>query len=185
MHLWIDLFEMHPAALLNNNAEYTIDTLIAARSSSVIKIDIYLVNHKNELIEKMNLNYHSPRQNLGPSGFYSMACLLMASPTFYQQLPVDSGEAIIQGLRFIFNKDNNASLIELKVPPAYFFNNFIPTSPQTKLDIIRPELKNNSFRFTYNNSNQVLRNSEPELAEVWINNKKKKNSRVHFLIHYD
>lgn len=173
LHLWIDLFEMHPAVLLNNNAEYTIDTLIAARSSSVIKIDIYLVNHKNELIEKNELELSLTQAEFRAIGFLFNGLLVDGEPYFLPTTASGFREAIIQGLRFIFNKDNNASLIELKVPPAYFFNNFIPTSPQTKLDIIRPELKNNSFRFTYNNSNQVLRNSEPELAEVWINNKKK------------
>ncbi|MFM7357519.1 MAG: hypothetical protein ACKO1T_02990 [Sediminibacterium sp.] len=175
LHLWIDLFEMHPAVLFNNNSEYAIDTVIAARSSSVINIKIYLVNNKNELIEKNELDLSLTQAELPAIGFLFNGLIADGQPYFLPTTGSGFREAIIQGMKFIFDQNSNTSLIELKVPPAYFFNNFIPASSQTKLNIIRPELKNNNVRFTYNNRNQVIRNGEPEIAEVWINNKKREN----------
>lgn len=175
LHLWIDLFEVQPSAFFSRTGEYDQDTVIAHRSSSVIKIIFYLINSKNELIEKNELDLSLTQAESPAIGFLFNGMLADERPYFLTTTARGFREAFLQGMKIIFNRNNTASLIELKVPPAFFYNNFIPSSPQKNPDILRPELKNNIFRFTYNNSSQLLRNGEPEVAEVWVNNKKREN----------
>lgn len=172
LHLWIDVFEMHPSAFFSTPGEYGPDTVIAARSSSVIKLIFYLVNYKNELVEKNELDLSLTQAESPAIGFLFNGMLADGNPYFLPTTARGFREALLQGMRIIFNRDSNASLIELKVPPAFFYNNFIPSGSLQNSGILRPELKNNAFRFSYNNNNQLLRNGETELAEVWVKNKK-------------
>lgn len=175
LHLWIDLFEMQPSAVFSPTGEYATDTVIGARSSSVIKINYYLVNYKNELIEKNELDLSLTQAESHAIGFLFNRLLVDGEPYFLTTTARGFREAILQGMKIIFDQNNNASLIELKVPPAYFYNNFIPSTLQQNSSILRPELKNNTFRFIYNKGSQLLRNGEPEVAEVWVKNKKRDN----------
>ncbi|MCE2972125.1 MAG: hypothetical protein LW852_01650 [Sediminibacterium sp.] len=176
LHLWIDLFEMQPSAFFSTTGEYGPDTVIASRSSSVIKIIFYLVNSKNELVEKNELDLSLTQAESPAIGFLFNGMLADGSPYFLTTTARGFRDAILQGMKIIFDRDNTASLIELKVPPAFFYNNFIPSGAQQSPGIlIKPELKNNAFRFTYNNGSQLLRNGEPEAAEVWVTNKKRGN----------
>ncbi|MFN7540728.1 MAG: hypothetical protein ACK5RQ_11825, partial [Bacteroidota bacterium] len=175
LHLWIDIFELQPSAFFSPTGEYGADTVIAARSSSVVKIIFYLVNSNNELLEKNELDLSLTQAETPGIGFLFNGMLADGKPFFLTTTARGFREAILQGLKTIFNRENNASLIELKVPPAFFYNNFIPSGSQQNQAILRPELKNNAFRFTYNNNNQLLRNGEPEVAEVWVKNKRKEN----------
>jgi len=175
LHLWIDVFEIQPSVFFSTTGDYGPDTVIASRSSSVIKIIFYLVNSKNELIEKNELDLSLTQAESPAIGFLFNGMLTEERPYFLPTTARGFREAFLQGMKILFNRDNNASLIELKVPPAFFYNNFIPSSPQQNTGILRPELKNNAFRFSYNNVSQLLRNGEPEVAEVWVNNKKREN----------
>ena len=172
LHLWIDFFEMQPSVFFSATGEYAPDTVIARRSSSVIKIIFYLVNSKNELVEKNELDLSFTQAESPAIGFLFNGMLIEDRPYFLPTTARGFSEAFLQGMKIIFNRDNTASLIELKVPPAYFYNNFIPSSSQKNPDILRPELKNNAFRFTYNGGSQLLRNGDQEVTEVWVNTKK-------------
>ena len=69
LHLWIDLIEFVPAIFFGASEEYSNDTIIAKRSSSVIRISFYLLNNQNALVEKNELDLSLSQAESPAMGF--------------------------------------------------------------------------------------------------------------------
>lgn len=173
LHLWIDLIEFVPAVFFGASDEYAGDTVIAKRSASVIRISFYLLNNQNALVEKNELDISLSQAESPAMGILFNGLPDGNAPNNVSTTARGFREAIAKGIQIIFNQKNNSSLIELKIPPAYYYNNFIPQFAPQLFPVIKTEMKNNSFRFITDKGMHLLRNSETQVAEVWVKGKRK------------
>ncbi|MFN5362905.1 MAG: hypothetical protein ACK5B4_07525 [Bacteroidota bacterium] len=171
LHLWMDWIEVQPINFFAA-ADYLNDSVRAAQSASVVRIAYYLLNPRNELIEKNEIDI-SLTQSESPSiGIPFKGMLADGLPYLLTTTARGFREAMIESLKMLFKKDSTTSFIEVRVPPAYFFNNFIEQSPHNKHLIIRPEVKNKSLRFLTDRGTQIIRNGETEVRGVRVGGKK-------------
>lgn len=173
LHLWIDLIEFEPTIFFGATEEYSNDTIVAKRSSSVIRISYYLLNNQNALVEKNELDISLSQAASPAMGILFNGLLEEGLSYFVCTTARGFREAIAKSMQIIFNKENNTSLIELKVPPAFYYNNFIPQNATQLFPIVKTEFKNNSFRFTTEKNIHLLRNGEIQVVEVWVKGKRK------------
>jgi len=171
LHMWMDWIEVQPINFFAA-ADYINDSVMAARSASVIRIAYYLLNHRNELIEKNEIDISLTQAESPAIGIPFKGLLADGQPYHLATTVRGFREAMNQSMKILFQKNNTTSFIELRVPTAYFFNNFIEQSPHIKHLIIRPEIKNKSLRFLSDRGIQILRNGDTEVKAVRVNGKK-------------
>lgn len=172
LHLYIDCKESNSLDFFLRDTAYLNDSLLARRSMYVIHLSYFLFNYKNELIEEnelaISLMYkETPSIGIPFNRLYADGTQEVLSTTAN-----GFTESIKVGIQYLFNPNNSSSLIELKVPPVYFYNNFIAPETYQSNQIIIPRFLNNSWKFQLPEGNQIIRNGEMGILGVKIDGKK-------------
>jgi hypothetical protein len=172
LHLYIDCKETDPFTFFLEDIEYLNDSLLARRSLDVIHLSYFLLNYKKQLIEENELVIsltHKETTSIGIpfNRFYTDGTQQLLSTT-----ATGFTETIKVGIQYLFNPNNSSSLIELKVPPVYFYNNFIDSETYKTSKIIVPVFQNNTWQFLAPEGNQIIRNGEQGILGVKIEGKK-------------
>lgn len=173
LHLYIDCFETSAFNFFIKDSSYLNDAALARRSMYVIQLNYFLFNYKNELIESnelaISLTYkESPSIGIPFNRLYADG----AQQEVLSTTASGFTESIKVGIQYLFNPNNLSSLIELKVPPVYFYNNFIPPEAYQSSQIIVPSFQNNSWQFQLPEGNQIIRNNDLGVIGVKVDDKK-------------
>ena len=172
LHLFINCLETTPVNFFLRDNTFTNDSLLIRRSLNVIHLSYFLMNYRNEIIEENELAIsltHKESESIGiPFNlFYTGDTNEMLSTTAN-----GFTESIKAGIQYLLNPTNNTSLIELKVPPVYFYNNFITPETYQSSQTIEPRLQNKSWQFQLRQENQIIRNGELKIQGIKIDGKK-------------
>jgi hypothetical protein len=172
LHLYINCLETTPFNFFLQNTTFRNDSVLIRRSLNVIHLSYFLLNYRNELIEENELAIsltHKESESIGIpfNRFYAGGSNQMLSTTAN-----GFTESIKAGIQYLLNPTNTISLIELKVPPAYFYNNFITPETYQSSQTIEPRFQNNSWQFQLRQENQIIRNGEPKIQGIKIDGKK-------------
>ena len=171
LHLYIDCKETNPFTFFSG-VTYLTDSLLALRSLSVIHLSYFLLNYKNELIDENELTISLSHKETASIGIPFNRFFTDGIPQSLSTTANGFTASIKVGIQYLFNPNNSSSLIELKVPPAYFYNNFITTETYQSSKIILPEFQNNTWQFEAPEGMQMIRNGEQGILGVKINGKK-------------
>jgi hypothetical protein len=147
IHLYINCLETTPFNFFLQNTTFRNDSVLIRRSLNVIHLSYFLLNYRNELIEENELAIsltHKESESIGIpfNRFYAGGSNQMLSTTAN-----GFTESIKAGIQYLLNPTNTTSLLELKVPPAYYYNNFITPETYQSSQTIEPRFQNNSWQF--------------------------------------
>ena len=171
LHLYIDCQETNPFTFFSG-VTYLTDSLLALRSLNVIHLSYFLLNYKNELIDENELTISISHKEIASIGIPFNRFFTDGIPQSLSTTANGFTASIKAGIQYLFNPNNSSSLIELKVPPAYFYNNFITPETYQSSKIILPEFQNNTWQFEAPEGMQLIRNGEQGILGVKINGKK-------------
>ena len=171
LHLYIDCKETNPFTYFSG-VTYLTDSLLALRSLNVIHLSYFLLNYKNELIDENELTISLTHKETASIGIPFNRFFTDGMPQSLSTTASGFTASIKVGIQYLFNLNNSSSLIELKVPPAYFYNNFIAPEIYQSSKIILPEFQNNTWQFQAPEGIQIIRNGEQGLLGVKIEGKK-------------
>jgi hypothetical protein len=171
LHLYIDCKETNPFTFFSG-LTYLTDSLLALRSLSVIHLSYFLLNYKNELIDENELTISLSHKEIASIGIPFNRFFTDGIPQSLSTTANGFTASIKVGIQYLFNPNNSSSLIELKVPPAYFYNNFITPETYQSSKIILPEFQSNTWQFEAPEGIQIIRNGEQGILGVKINGKK-------------
>lgn len=172
LHLWMDCMEIDPPLFFQSDTAYAEDTLIAKRSMSVIRFTYFIVNHNKRLVEENELAV-SVLHLESPS--FGIPYNLSAANQLPQSIVTTANgftELMKQSVRLLFDPGNQSSLIEMKVPTAYFYNNFVAQQAYLSNRLIIPTTKKGAWIYEMTEGTQIIRNGEPILAKIKVGNKK-------------
>jgi hypothetical protein len=130
------------------------------------------LNYKNELIDENELTISISHKEIASIGIPFNRFFTDGIPQSLSTTANGFTASIKAGIQYLFNPNNSSSLIELKVPPAYFYNNFITPETYQSSKIILPEFQNNTWQFEAPEGMQLIRNGEQGILGVKINGKK-------------
>ena len=172
LHLYIDCKETDPFTFFTGDTTYLNDSLLARRSLNVIHLSYFLLNYKKQLIEENELVISLTHKETASIGipfnrFYTDGTQQLLSTT-----ATGFTETIKVGIQYLFNPNNSSSLIELKVPPVYFYNNFITPETYQSSKTILPGFQINTWQYQAPEGVQIIRNGEQVLQGVKIEGKK-------------
>jgi hypothetical protein len=171
LHLYIDCKETNPFTFFSG-VPYLTDSLLALRSLSVIHLSYFLLNYKNELIDENELTISHSHKEIASIGIPFNRFFTDGIPQSLSTTANGFTASIKVGIQYLFNPNNSSTLIELKVPPAYFYNNFITQETYQSSKIILPEFQNNTWQFEAPEGIQIIRNGEQGILGIKINGKK-------------
>jgi len=172
LHLYINCNETDPFTFFAGDTTYLNDSLLALRSLSVIQLSYYLFNYKKQLIEENELVISLTHKETSSIGIPFNRYFADGNLEVLNTTASGFSESIKVGIQFLFNPNNSSSLIELKVPPVYFYNNFIASESSLSSKIIEPRFKNNTWQFQAPEGIQIIRNGEQGISGVKIDGKK-------------
>ena len=172
LHLYIDCKETDPFTFFLEDIEYLNDSLLARRSLNVIHLSYFLLNYKKQLIEENELVISLTHKETASIGIPFNRFYTDGTQQFLSTTANGFTETIKVGIQYLFKPNNSSSLIELKVPPVYFYNNFIDSETYKSSKIIVPTFQNNTWQFLAPEGNQIIRNGEQGILGVKIEGKK-------------
>ncbi len=172
LHLYIDCKETDPFTFFTGDTTYLNDSLLARRSLNVIHLSYFLLNYKKQLIEENELVISLTHKETASIGIPFNRFYTDGTQQFLSTTANGFTETIKVGIQYLFNPNNSSSIIELKVPPVYFYNNFIDSETYTSSKIIVPAFQNDTWQFQAPEGIQIIRNGEQGIMGVKIEGKK-------------
>lgn len=172
LHLYIDCKETDPFTFFMGDTTYLNDSLLARRSSNVIHLSYFLLDYKKQLINEAELVISLTHREAISIGIPFNRFFADGTQQILSTTATGFTETIKVGIQYLFNPNNSSSLIELKVPPVYFYNNFIDSETYKSSKIIVPAFQNDTWQFQAPEGIQIIRNGEQGILGVKINGKK-------------
>jgi hypothetical protein len=151
---------------------YLNDSLLARRSSNVIHLSYFLLDYKKQLINEAELVISLTHREAISIGIPFNRFFADGTQQILSTTATGFTETIKVGIQYLFNPNNSSSLIELKVPPVYFYNNFIDSETYKSSKIIVPAFQNDTWQFQAPEGIQIIRNGEQGILGIKINGKK-------------
>ena len=176
LHLYFDCIELTPYTYFNQHTEMLADSNLFRRSESVLQLKFYLVNYKNQLVSQGNLAV-SLATNISRSIGIPYRRMLIDKKTY--TLPTTSSaftETIRKSIQYLFRPSNESDLIEVRVPPAFVYNNFITEETYQSGLLIFPSSGKGVWEYTLSEGVQIIRNGERKAFSIPLNNKKLANN---------
>lgn len=176
LHLYFDCIELTPYNYFNQHNEMLSDSNLFRRSESVLQLNFYLVNYKNQLVSQGNLAV-SLTTNISRSIGIPYRRMLIDKKTY--TLPTTSSgftESIRKSIQYLFMPSNESELIEVRVPPAFVYNNFITEETSQSCLLIFPSFGKGVWEYTLSEGVQIIRNEERKAFSIPINYKKQPNN---------
>jgi len=172
LHLYIDCKETDPFTFFTMDTTYLNDSLLARRSLNIIHLSYFLLNYRKQLIEENELVISLTHKETASIGIPFNRFFADGNQQILSTTATGFTESIKVGIQYLFNPNNSSSLIELKVPPVYFYNNFIASESFLSSKIIVPSFQNNTWQYQSPEGIQIIRNGEQGISGVKIDGKK-------------
>jgi len=172
LHLYIDCKETDPFTFFAMDTTYLNDTLLSRRSLNIIHLSYFLLNYRKQLIEENELVISLTHKETASIGIPFNRFFADGNQQILSTTATGFTESIKVGIQYLFNPNNSSSLIELKVPPVYFYNNFIASESFLSSKIIVPGFQNNTWQYQSPEGIQIIRNGEQGISGVKIDGKK-------------
>lgn len=162
-HLYIDLYEYEPNTFYHSQLQYLSDSLLFKRARSVFQLGIILVNHQKNVLADEVLTICVSQGNSNGFGIVS-SHLSLTVKGFTDMLNLGIGK--------LLDPNNNAALIEIKAPPAFYADNFM--LPEiSKYPIVQISSQKNIFSYQRNSESEIIRLGDTFYEELIVKGKKK------------
>ncbi len=162
-HLYVDIYEYDPVTFFYYQPEYIHDSLLFKRTRSVFQVGLLFVDHKKNVISNDGLTI-CVGQGSG-NGFGIIAGNLAITPKgFTDMLNLSIGK--------LLDTANNSALIEVKVAPAFYADNFI--LPEIgKYPVLQTKSQKDIYSYQYNGKSEMIRMGDKFYEELIAKGKKK------------
>jgi hypothetical protein len=161
-HLYLDVLEIQPYAFFLQHPEYKEETELIKRSKSLFQLNILIIDHQKQK-RLANTLIVSVADLAGEGIGIRVPNILMSPRSFSGLLKV--------GFDFMLDPASDRELIEIKVPPVFYADNFIlPSLHDYTVYNTKPE--KDFFTFTLQQKNQILRMGESYYEELAVRGKK-------------
>ena len=160
LHLYFDCVEVNPYSYFKQHSEMAVDINIFRRSESVLQLNYYLVDGKKLIVNKgeMGVSLSSntsraigiPYRNVGDN--YNLQSIVTTASGFT--------ETIRKSIQYLFKLTNESDLIEIKVPPAFVYNNFISEETYSSGQVIFTSFEKGAWEYSLTDGLQLIRYGE-------------------------
>jgi hypothetical protein len=171
LHLYIDLFEMAPDDFFGFPDNAPTDTTIRQRARSVFMIKGSLLRADRTIAFSEQLNVVvSPAETTGMGMVYKYYSVggrqrqVVATPKGFVEL-------LKATCNILFNPKNQLEMVEMKVVPAFFADNYIVGNTMNQPRIYVATTKNIST-YNHNGAGEMIRMGEPVYEEILLKGKK-------------
>jgi len=171
LHLYIDCIETSPTSFFNQNAKQVNDSDLIRRSVSVLQLNYHILNYRNKIVAENKVSV-SMAINTAPA--IGIPYTKLAVDNKYLTLSTTSAgftETIKKSIPFLFNSVKSSSLIEVKVPPAFIYNNFISKESYRTGRILIPVFQKSTWNYVLPDGEQTIRYAEKKAYPVSLINK--------------
>jgi len=176
VHLYFDCIELVPYNYFNQNPEMMQDSNLLRRSESVLQLNYYLVNYKSQLVNQGELAVSLALNISKAIGIPYRR--IQVDKQIYSVPTTSNGftETIRKSIQYLLNPLNESELIEIKVPPAFVYNNFISEETYRLGQLIFPSFDKEAWKYSFAEGLQIIRFGERKAYSIPINNKKLMNN---------
>ena len=160
-HLFVELYEYDPSTFMAGSMGQLEDTVIINRSKSVFQISILLANGQKQIINDQNI-FAAITTTASSGAGISPKNIFLTKKSF--------GSLVQVGLQMALDSSNTTEVVEIKVPPVYYADNFILKHLKNATKI---EVKENKsvWQFNLEGNPEVLRMGEQLYDEIWVKRK--------------
>jgi hypothetical protein len=171
LHLYLDFFEIAPTTFFSYSDNKPEDSTLESRAISVFWIKGTLVRPDKTIAFSEQLNVVvSPSVTPGIGVVYKYrdfagrSSQLVATPKGFIEM-------MKTATQILFNPGNQQDMVEMKISPAYFAENFI-TRKTLNLPRTYVATKQNISTYSYANKREMIRMGEPVYEEILLKGKK-------------
>lgn len=162
-HLYIDIYEYEPNTFYYSQPQYLQDSLLFKRAKSVLQLAVLFVNNQKAIIANEVLTICISPGN--SNGFGIIPTTLAVTPKGFTDI-------LNLGIGRLLDEENNADLIEIKAPPAFYADNFI--LPEiSKYPVLQTKSQKDIFSYQRNGESEIIRLGDIFYEELVIKGKKK------------
>jgi|GEM_PF-890517 len=172
LHLYFDCIELASNNYFNQNPEMLADSNLIRRSESVLQLNYYIINYKNQLVSQGGLAVSLVSNFTRAIGIPYQRIFVDNKTYTLATTAIGFTETIRKSVQYLFNTANESELIEMKVPPAFVNTNFITDTTYRTGQLIIPSFEKKAWEYTLSEGTQIIRYGEHKAFLIPLTNKK-------------
>ena len=178
LHIYFSLYEVNPISFFLPKVYVSSDSTVAKNSKSIFIIQAAIFNSLKK-IQYYETMYISGTQNISAGiGFpyiynTNFNFFLLTSPSGFKEM-------IKKAIDLLLTAENDLSLVEMKMPLPYVYDNFIfpAVFHKNRTFIVN---KKDVSQFVLNDSIEIIRMGEKQYEEIKIKGKSARNTPAYLL----
>ena len=176
LHLFFDCIEFNPYSYFTQNPDMMPDSSFFRRSESVLQLNYYLVNYKNQLVSQGELAVSMVSNTTRAIGIPYRR--IFVDNKTYSIATTANGftETIRKSIQYLLSPKNESELIEIKAPPAFVYTNFINDETYRYGQLIIPSFTKGAWEYTLTEGIQIIRYGERKAFPIFLDKNRLANS---------